>query len=164
MLTSLKQQILQKQNYQILDNYNNIDRSRNAKKFVSKKFCINIDFKLCENLIYYFDKDNILQLYIFKLIKEKIFKTIYNNNYYFDYYCYLAQINNLFILKLYKKIYIYIKYCSVYQINQTKYYRLYSKLISIFTKSYFFYTIVIDYIVNLFDKYNYLLTIIDKFS
>jgi len=93
----LKKQISQKQisskqifdnNTQVLNNYNNIDKFKNAKQFVLKKFRIKIDFELRDNLVYYFDKNNIrLQLYIFRSIKKNIFKTIYNNNYYFNYYC-----------------------------------------------------------------------------
>lgn len=35
---------------------------------------------------------------------------------------------------------------------------------SIFIESYSFYIIAINYVIELFDKYNYLLIIIDKFS
>lgn len=168
ILTNLKRQILQKTSQkqlsnnsnQILDNYNNID-----KKSIFKKFRIEIDFELREDLIYYFEDRNRLQLYISRTIEKKIFKTIYNNNYYFDYYrCFARIFETLFISRTLNKIRVYIKYCFACQINQTKQHCLYNKLISILIESINFYTIVINYLIELSNKYNYSLTIIDKFN
>jgi len=130
-----------------------------------KKFCINIDFKLRDNLIYYFDENNILRLCIFRSTKKKIFKTIYNNNYHYKYYrCLVRIIEVLFIFNLFKKIRIYVEHYLVYQINQTKRYRLYDKLILILIEPLSFYIIVINYMIKLFDKYDYLLIVINKFN
>ena len=167
MLTDLKKRISREQISfeQISDNDNQILDKADNKKFVSKKFRTEIDFKLRDDLVYYFDKESCLRLYISRSVEEDIFKTIYNNNYYSGYYCCLIRINKtLFISRALNKIRIYVKYCSVCQINQTKRYRLYNKLIPIFTESISFYTIAIDYIIELFGKYNCLLTITDKFS
>lgn len=106
MLTSLKKQILQKSSYkylsnnsnQILDNYNNINKFKNVKKFVFKKFCIKIDFKFRDNLIYYFDENNICLRLCISRSTKKIFKTIYNDNYYFNYYCCFARIYEIFFI------------------------------------------------------------------
>lgn len=172
MLTNLRKRTFLKQNNQGFDNCNSINnfsinKSRNDNdEVVLKKFCINIEFELCDDLMYYLDKNNnSLRLCILKSIKKKIFKTIHDNNYYFDYYCCFIQINKtLFILKLLKKICVYVKHCFVYQNNQTKRYRLYDKLMSIFLKSYSFYIIVINYVIKLLNKYDCLLIIINKFN
>lgn len=115
MLTDLKKQIFQKQiSTYISDNNNqNLDNYNIEKKFVFKKFFIEIDFELRDNLIYYFDKENCLRLCISRTIEKEIFKTIYNNNYYFGYYRCFTRINEtLFISRALNKICIYIEHCS----------------------------------------------------
>jgi hypothetical protein len=130
-----------------------------------KKFCININFKLRDDLIYYFDEDNILRLCIFRLVEKNPFKTIHNNNYHSRYYRCLARIiETLFIFNLLKKIRIYVEHWFVYQVNQTKRYRLYDKLILILIEPLSFYIIAINYVIKLLDKYDCLLIVINKFN
>ncbi len=118
MLTSLKKRIYQKQTFSksISNNSNQIfDNYINKEKFVLKKFLIEIDFELCDDLIYYFEKENCLRLCISRTIEKKVFKAIYNNNYYFGYYCCYTKINKtLFVSRALSKIRIYIKYCFIY--------------------------------------------------
>lgn len=85
---------------------------------MSKKFCTSIDFELRDDLIYYFDEDNILRLCISKSIEKEIFKTIHNDNYHFEYYrCLVRIIETLFIFNFLKKICIYVEHCSTCQVN-----------------------------------------------
>jgi len=117
MLASLEKRTPSKQipndNNQVRNNYDNIDESKNVKKFVSKKFCIEINFELRDDLIYYFDEDNTrLRLCISRSTKKNIFKTIHNNNYHFNYHRYFARIcETLFISRTLNKIRIYVEHC-----------------------------------------------------
>ncbi len=124
MLTSLKKRIFQKisqkaSQKQLSDNSNQIlNNLNNREKFVSKKFLTEIDFELRDNLIYYSEKENRLRLCISRTIEKKIFKTVYDDNYYFGYYRCVNRINKmLFIFRALSKICIYVEYCSVCQIN-----------------------------------------------
>lgn len=147
-------------NNQVLDDLDNID-----EKFVLKKFRIDINFEFRKELIYYFDEDNILRLCISWSTKKKIFKTIHDDNHHSRYHRCLARIiETLYISSFLKKIRIYVKHCLIYQINQTKRHRLYNELMSISFESHSFYIIAMNYVIELFDKYDCLFTIIDKFS
>ena len=129
-----------------------------------RKFRIDIDFELSSNdLIFYIDFEY-RRLYISNIMKFFFFKLIYNDNTYTSIHKYYNRLmKTLFISRLSRKIRRYIKYCSNCQLTQNKRYRLYEKLIIIVFSLYFFYIIIMNFILTLFEKLNIVLTIIDKF-
>ena len=152
-------------------------RSNNSKKFIDvktkfemlfkrlRKFRIDIDFELISNdLIYYIDFEN-RRLCISNVMKKKVFKLMHDDNAHTSIHkCYNRLMKTLFIFRLSKKIRRYIEYCSNCQLTQIKRHRSYEKLMFIVSSSYFFHTIVMNFILTLFENLNVVLTIIDKFS
>ena len=140
---------------------NNLDKSS-----ILKKIRTEVDFELRNNLIYYIgDNKEHARLYIFSTIEEDIFRAAYNKRYYADVNrCYNYIVATLYILRLSRKIRNYIEHCLFCQINQIKRHRSYKKLMSISAILHFFYTIAIDFIVDLPEKHDCLLTITNKFS
>lgn len=137
-----------------------------ASTKILKKYCINIDFEFRNNLIYYtsFNIDKHTRLCILIIQKKTIFQTIHDKYYIDVHRCFYKITKTLYILRLLRKLQIYVKYCFACQINQIKQHRLYNKLMPILSLSYFFYTIVINFVIELSSKYDALLMIIDKFS
>lgn len=134
-------------------------------EIVLKKFRIDIEFELRGELVYYFDESNVLRLCISRLVKEKIFRAIHDDNHHFNYHRCLARIaDTLFILDLLKKIRTYVENCLVYQVNQTKRHCSYDELMLIFSKPHSFHIIVMNYVIGLSSKYDCLLIITNKFS
>lgn len=75
-----------------------------SKKRIFKKFRINIDFKLIDELIYYI-KNNTRRLCFFVTMRKKVFRLIYNENAHFDIHrCYDRITKTFYIFKLSKKI------------------------------------------------------------
>ena len=160
MLASLKNRV----NQEILISIDDIDFDSNLSKPVSKKFRIEIDFEIRESLIYYND-NNIIRLWISRAQEEKIFRLTHDENQHAETHrCFYRISETFFISRLLKKIRIYVKHCSAYQINQIKRHFSYDELISISTTSRSFHIIAMNFIVELLDKYDCLLTITNKFS
>ena len=117
-------------------------------------------------MIYYIN-EKFARFYVSTNYIQNIFQFVYNQNIYTKYYCvYIKLINVVYIKKLIKQLIIYIKQCFKYQLNQTKKYKFYNNLTSIFNMFFLYYTINIDFIIDLL-KQNYncnmLIIIIDKF-
>lgn len=133
---------------------------------ISRKYRIDIDFELRDNLIYYTSSniDKHTRLCILIIQKKDIFQAIHNKYYTNVHRCFHRITKTLYILQLLRKLQAYVEHCFACQVNQIKRHRSYNKLILISLSSYFFYTIVINFVIELLNKYNVLLTIIDKFS
>ena len=163
MLLNLKKRVVNEN--RVINEINEIlNKSINDYKTIFKKFCIEINFELRDELIYYINKKR-LRLCIFKSVKKEIFHMIHDDNHRFNIHqCFTKISKTMFISRLLKKICIYIKHCSACQMNQTKRHKSYNKLMSIFTEFQSFHTIIMNFIVDFFDKYNCLFIIIDKFN
>ena len=100
-------------------------------------------------------------------MKNDIFKCVYDQVAYVKYYRCLSWISKtLYFRRLTKYLRIYIRKYHLCQLNQIRRHRLYEELILIRIANVFFYIIVIDFILSLliYQRYNILLTIIDKFT
>ena len=142
-----------------------INRIVNEKISNDSKFMrIEIDFKIFDDLIYYIDINDRDKLCISKSLKKEIFRQAHDENHHAEAHrCHNRISETLFILKLLKKLRVYIEHCSSCQINQIKRHAFYEKLMFIFIVSQSFHIIVMNFIVRLFDKYDCLFIIIDKF-
>ena len=79
---------------------------------ISRKFRIDIDFEIRDDLIYYIDSDT-LRLCISRSQEEKIFRLAHDENQHAEIYrCFHRISKTLFISRLFKKIRIYVKHCS----------------------------------------------------
>ena len=78
--------------------------------------------------------------------------------------CCARIVDILYISRLSRKLRKYIEHCSLCQITQIKRYRLYDELMSIKSSSKLFYTLVMNFIVVLFDELDIILSVICKFS
>lgn len=147
---------------------NNINKNNHNldEEILFRKFCIDINFELREDLIYYVDSniEKHTKLCISILQKKEIFRTIYDKHHIEIHQCFQRITKMLYILRLLRKLRTYIEHCLLCQINQIKRYRFYDKLMSISLLTYSFYTIAINFIVILLEKYDCLLTITNKFS
>ena len=163
MLSNLKKRVVNEN--RVINKINEIfNENINDYKTIFKKFRIKMNFELRDELIYYINEKR-LRLCIFKSMKKEIFHMIHDDNHYFDIHqCFMKISKTMFIFRLLKKIYIYIKHYLTCQVNQTKRHKSYNKLMSIFTEFQSFYTIIMNFIVDFFDKYDCLLIIIDKFN
>ena len=163
MLSNLKKRVVNEN--RVINEINEIlDENINDHETIFKKFRIKVNFELRDELIYYID-EKYLRLCIFKSLKKKIFHMIHDDNHHFNTHrCFTKISKTMFIPQLLKKIYTYIKHCSACQMNQTKRHKSYDELMSVFIESQSFHTIIMNFIVDFFDKYNCLLIIIDKFS
>ena len=129
----------------------------------SKKVYIDIAFELNDEFIYHLDER--CRLCISALCDQKIFRIIYNNNQHLDKNrCYQRIINFFYLSRLFKKLRRYIEHCLACQLNQIKRYRFYNELIFIFSFFYLFYTLILNFIVDLLDAFNVLLIVIEKLS
>ena len=141
-----------------------LDEGINDHEAILKKFRIEMNFELRDELIYYIDEKR-LRLCIPKSVEREIFHMIHDDNHHSDTHrCFTKISETTFIFRLLKKIRTYIKHCSACQMNQTKRHKPYDELMSVSTESQPFHTITMDFIVDLPDKYDCLLTITDKFS
>ena len=127
-----------------------------------KKIYIDIVFEINDELIYHVDERR--RLCISAACEQKIFRMTHDENQHSDRHrCYQKIIDILYVFRLNRKLRLYIEHCSSCQLNQIKRHRLYEKLISIFSSSRSFHTIIMNFIVELSDIYDALLTMIDKF-
>ena len=129
----------------------------------------SIYFKLRNNLIYYTVDNRKEKLYIPYSLKGEVFYLAYNlSNYSGFYRVYDRLANSVYIVQLAKRLRAYIAYYLEYQLFQTKRYTLYNLLYLIATSAILFYTIVINFVVELLevriDKFNILLIITNKFT
>lgn len=78
-----------------------------------KKNIVKILYKIIENLLYFDNDEKNLRLYIFIIMKTKIFKLIHNEMKYFDYIrIHKKLIEGLYIFNITIKFYEFIRYCS----------------------------------------------------
>lgn len=130
-----------------------------------KKYRIEIDFEIREKLIYYIN-DESTRLCISKSLESEVFRMTHDDKQHADVHRCHQEITKVFyISRLLKKLRIYIEHCSSCQVNQTKRYSSYDKFMSIATFSQSFHIVAMNFIIGFSnrDKYNTLLTIIDKF-
>ena len=160
ILSSLKIHLAMKSSSQTIDFDNSNEKS------LSKKFRIEIDFKLLDELIYYIDEnDDRTRLCILKILKKEMFRLAHDESHHVEANRYFHRISNtLYISRLSKKIRTYVKHCSTCQVNQIKRHISYEELMSISTTSHSFHTIAMNFIVRLLEKYDCLLIVTDKFS
>ena len=82
MLPNLKKCIVNEN--RVINEINEVfDENINDYKTIFKKFCIEINFELRNELIYYIDEKR-LRLCIFKSVKKEIFHMIHDDNHHFD--------------------------------------------------------------------------------
>ena len=159
MLKQLIQRTKQKQKQNIsvaiVDQSITIEKSvidEKSKKRIFKKFRIDVNFELNNDLIYYIDEE-IHRLCLFTTIKEEIFRLIHDENVHADIHRCFDRITDIFyIFKLIKKIRRYIEHCFNYQLTQIKRHRSCDEFMSIISSSQSFHTIIKNFIVILFDE------------
>ena len=123
---------------------------------------IDIDFKILDDFVYHIANGK-NRLCIFEVQKQKVFRMIYDDNHHADSYrCYQKISDTLYIFRLSRKLRTYIDHCFFCQINQIKRHQSYEKLISVFIASYSFHIIIMNFIIDLLEKYDCFLIIIDK--
>ena len=127
-----------------------------------KKIYIDIAFEINDEFIYHVDERR--RLCIFVACEQKIFRMIHDENQHSNRHrCYQRIIDTFYVFRLNRKLRLYIEHCSFCQLNQTKRHRLYEKLISVFSSSRSFHTIIMNFVVKLSNIYDALLIVIDKF-
>ena len=88
----------------------------------------------------------------------------HDENYHADVHrCYQRIFDAFYISKLSRKLRIYINHCSSYQINQIKRHQSYEKLVFISIPPHFFHIIIMNFIIDLFGKYDCFLILTNKF-
>ena len=88
----------------------------------------------------------------------------YDENQHVDRHRFYQRIIDVFyVFRLFKKFRFYFEHCSKCQLNQIKRHRFYEKLIFIFMSFKLFYTLIINFIMTLFEKWNALFIVIDKY-
>ena len=110
MLSDLKTRLAMKSLSQTIDSDNSSEKS------LSKKFRIEIDFKLLDELIYYIDEnDDRTKLCILRTLKEKMFRLAHDESHPVETNRCFHKISNIvYISRLFKKIRTYVKHCSTY--------------------------------------------------
>ena len=89
---------------------------------------------------------------------------IYDENQHVDRHRFYQRIIDVFyVFRLFKKFRFYFEHCSKCQLNQIKRHRLYEKLIFIFMSSKLFHTLIINFIMTLFDEWNALFIVTNKY-
>ena len=127
-----------------------------------KKIYIDIVFEIDDELIYHIDERR--HLCISAACEQKVFRMTHDENQHSGRHrCYQRIVDTLYVFRLSRKLRLYIEHCSSCQLNQIKRHRLYEKLISIFSSSKSFHIIIMNFVVELSDIYDALLTVIDKF-
>ena len=127
-----------------------------------KKMYIDIAFEIKNEFIYHVDERR--RLCIFVACEQKIFRMTHDENQHSSRHrCYQRIIDTLYVFKFNRKLRLYIEHCSSCQLNQIKRHRFYEELISIFSSSRSFHIIIMNFVVELSDIYDALLTVIDKF-
>ena len=117
---------------------------------IFNNYRIDINFRLIDDFIYYLfeynnKKSKKSRLCILFNVIHDVFKLIYNDCFHVEHYrVYARLIEFVYIHKLSRKLIIYIRHYFFCQFNQTKRHRSYKKLISLFTFSIFFHTLIID--------------------
>jgi hypothetical protein len=128
-----------------------------------KRFLINDD-----SLIYYKNFSDFRQcLYISKNLKKKIFRMIYDERDYINFYRVYDRIRiSLYLYKLIKRLRTYIEYYPKYRIYQIFRHKFYEILKSIILSFIFFYIICGDFVLELLitmNDINITFIFIDKF-
>ena len=171
MLANLKYRVQQKRSTSfisiaIFNESTSIDAvDLETNEAISRKFRIEIDFELSDDLIYY-TSNNVRRLCISRSLEKKVFRLTHDDTHFEVHRCFQLISKTLYISRLLRKLRTYVKHCSSCQVNQTKRHRLYEELmsISISNTSRSFHTMTMNFIVVLSEKYDCLLIITNKFS
>ena len=139
-------------------------KKRIEKKATLKIFLnINIDFTLTNDLIYHIRNNK--RFCISASCERIVFEFAHDENNHAKYHrIYQQLIITIFMFKLSKKIRQYVKHCSSCQLNQTEWHAIYDELISITTFLIFFRIIAMNFITNLSNIFDSILTITCKTS
>ena len=135
----------------------------NSKKNIFKKFCIDVDFELNNDLIYYVDEKTHRSC-LFTAIEKEIFRLIHDENVHVEIHRYFVRITDIFyVFRLFKKIRRYIEHCFNCQLIQIKRHRSYDELMSIISSSHLFHIVIMNFIVILFNELNFVFIVTCKF-
>ena len=103
-------------------------------------------------------------MHIVVVEKKNIFQLVHDANAHVEIHRnYNRIINIVFIFKLSEKLRRYIKHCFNCQLSQTIRHKSYDELMFVKSSSHFFHIIIINFIVDLFDELNVILTVTNKF-
>ena len=151
-------------NSSFIDDNSNREISSSKKNFNQfKKSYIDIDFELDDELIYHTKKKR-RRLCISTFCEIEIFRMSYDDNQHVERHrCYQRITDSLYVSRLFKKLRQYLNHYFSCQLNQTKRHKSYEKLMSIFSISRPFHIIVINFVVDLSEVYDALITITNKF-
>ena len=128
-----------------------------------KRSYIEINFEFDDELIYHSTNDR-RRLCILTFCEAEIFCMNHDDNQHVERHrCYQRIADSLYVFRLSRKLRQYLKHCFSCQLNQTKRHKLYEKLMSIFSISRLFHTIVINFVVDLSKVYDAFITITNKF-
>ena len=123
---------------------------------------IDVVFELHDDFIYHLNERRRLCIFVF--YEQKIFRMIHDENQHFERHrCYQRISNFVYVSRLFKKFRFYIEHCLDCQLNQIKRHRLYEKMIFIFNTFKSFHTLIMNFIVDLSNEFDVLLTITNKF-
>ena len=140
-------------------------KDNSSSELMSKKFRTDINFEIKNDLIYHIDGLNErAKLCILKSLEKNIFRLIHDEHHAGVHRCFQRIKNIIYILRLLRKLRIYIEHCPSCQINQIKRHRSYEELMPISIVPHSFHIIIMDFIIRLSKKYDYLLILIDKFT
>ena len=138
------------------------DQSEDADQSKTIESSIEINFKLIDELIFHFKEKS--RICISTFIEKKVFVIAHDDNSHVGQHrVYQRLLNFVYMLRMSRKLHMYIKHCSSCQLNQTKRHRSYEKLKPLSTSDLSFHTLIMNFVVALFDEYDALLTIICKF-
>ena len=130
-----------------------------------RKLYIDIDFELTKNDLIYYTEEDIRRLCISSSLKKDIFQLIHDADTHAEIHrSYSRIVNIVFIFRLFEKLRRYIKHCFSCQLSQIVRHKSYDELISIKSSFYLFHIIIMNFIIDLFDELNVILTVTNKFS
>ena len=143
----------------------NNDITKNNFNLFFKKIYIDVVFELNDELLYHIIDDNHRRFCISTTCETNIFRITHDENQHVDRHrCYQNITNIMYVSRLFKKFRFYLKHCFNCQLNQIKRHKFYEKLIFIFNSSKSFHIIIMNFVINLFDEFDVLFTMTNKFS
>ena len=128
-----------------------------------------IRFKLRNDLLYYSNTEGYKRLYIPEIMEGEVFRIVYNLSSYGGFYrTYNRLVGSVYIKHLARYLRTYIQYCPDCQLLRTTRYTAYGLHTPVSTPSILFYSLALDFIVELPEigdnKFNIILTLTDKFT
>ena len=127
---------------------------------------VTLLYTCIQNLLYYKNFEKSYQLCIFTYLYEEIFVLIHTDHLEYT-WIHECLIDNLYLLNLLKYLHNFIQHCFQCQHIQTSQHRFYESMQSTLILLQSFYVLIINFILillTIFDEYNIILLITDKFS